>query len=379
MRDVVTADSSPTSEAKMTAQIKDTVSNKLDKCAEIAEMSSSKLVDGPLQPAPIPYYERVKTQSQIAKDGFPKFKELPAELRSKVWEYAMPPYGVFTVLMRGREEPMPQQPPPPTPMAFRKVYRLEPIPHDHEDEELRSRLDTMRAIQSTSSEAASEVQRAFPTTIDCTGGKLRFNADHDTLACSLYDWQCISALGLRERFTRYDEGAIIFANDWHKIPRKMAFNSHQLWGPFFGLFHRLSLTDTFHQYLEGFMKFLADCTRLGSFGFIFPRPWRGGDLDVGSIDENGLDRALRFCCPAPTMQGSFYANNRSRCWINKFSGFIEGIQGMEELVHGPHPGHKLPNHWHGPRLGRPALQHLNFKAMVPVDPALCDRMERARQ
>jgi hypothetical protein len=58
-----------------------------------------------------PYNNNVKPQTQLAREGFPKFANLPAELRTKIWGHAMPPYGIYTAFMVGHEEPMPQQPP----------------------------------------------------------------------------------------------------------------------------------------------------------------------------------------------------------------------------------------------------------------------------
>lgn len=154
----------------------------------------------------------------IAKEGFPKFRELPAELRSKVWEIPMLPYGIYTALMIGHGEPRPRQRPPPVPLAFRVVYHYEPIPRD---EDLSMRQQTMRAIQHTCSEAASEVQRAFPTTVNCTHGKLRFNSENDTLRLS--DGQCLFRLGFIKRFKQFSQVAVAFADEWHKILRKMLF------------------------------------------------------------------------------------------------------------------------------------------------------------
>lgn len=347
----------------------DTVSN-LDKCVKIAEKSSLKLLNDPYwQSNPIPYYKRVKTKDDIAREGFPKFRQLPAELRSKVWESAMPPYGVYTALMLGREEPKPQQPPLPAPMAFRLSYRLEPVPLLLQGDELRMRLDTMRAIQRTSSEAASEVQRAFPTTINCTGGKLRFNAEHDTL--SLSDAHCQFRERIYWRFKRYSQGAVAFAHDWHTIPRRMMFNNRRLWWLLHGLTmitqmendsQVLALDNPPHdEFVDGFLDFLSDCTGLKSFGFMFDRPWPNTTLNPSEVSRSHY-KYLHVCYPAPIMRGPFYVREEESM-RGGLQVFVEGLRALEAHAHAPRPGQGFQD---GLEFRRPELQNLEFEAMVPV-------------
>lgn len=375
---LLTADPNHNSEANMTGKTPDTMRT-LDECVKVAEMSALKFVNDSLQPYQTPYYQVFNIQYKIANEGFPKFSKLPAELRSKVWEDAMPPYGFFTALMLGREEPRPQQPPPPAILAFRVVYRLEPVPRGQQDDALRMRLDTMRAIQRTNSEAAFEVDRAFPTTINCTGGKLRFNAEHDTL--SLSDLQCLFSNGGCQRFARYSQGAVAFADDWHKIPRNMVFNSSSLWAPLCDVAWwlegpKVSIIydpqDT--QYVEGFMQFLANCTALRTFGFMYHQPC--GDTFLEYLDPGRSNyQFLCFCYLAPIMKGSFY-NNRKNIHFEGLEDFVSGFQGLEALVHGLRPGQEVPKDWQGMRFGRPELQHLRLEAAIPVGPAFNARLKR---
>lgn len=352
----------------MSAQANNTMYSDLDKCVKVAEMSALKLPKDPFQPDPSPYFDRLKIQDQIAKEGFPKFGKLPAELRLKVWENAMPRYGVFTALMIGREEPMPQQPAPPAPMTFRVVYRLEPVPRDQQHDELRTRLDTMRAIQCTNSEAASEVQRAFPTTINCTGGKLRFNAEHDTLVLS--QSQCLLSNAFLKRFHRYSEGAVIFADDWHKIPRKMAFDT-RWWKPFTATGFRLQISQGLPVWNavpasrsgEGFMNFLADCTRLGTFGLMYHRVC---DERVMLMTREKLHtsrcQVLPFCHHAPELTDPLYHG------FTDLDYFVASVHGLEACIYGLPPDQVLPNPWQGMTFGRPELQHLRLQAMIPAHP-----------
>lgn len=362
----------------MTAQASDTMCN-LDECVKIAEMSASKLVNGSFQPDPTPFHKTVNIQYKIANEGFPKFSKLPAELRSKVWQDAMPPYGVFTALMLGREEPRPQQPPPPAILAFRVMYRLEPVPRDQQDDELRTRLDTMRAIQRTSSEAASEVQRAFPTTINCTGGKLRFNAEHDTL--SLSDLHDVFACGAMERFRRYSQGTVGFADDWHKIPQKMVLNNRQLLIPLCGVNWCLLLPNPspawighppYAQHVEGLMQFLVGCTALRSFGFMYNRACRDTVLQELELERPQF-QDLRLCEPAPIMKGLFY-DDKFRDPLAGLEMFLSACIGLETIIHGQRPG-QSPQNLAGMTFGRPELKHLHIQAMVPASPALSDWMK----
>lgn len=352
----------------MSGQTDNTMTSDLDKCVKVAEMSALKLPKDPFQPDPSPYFKRLKMPDQIAKEGFPKFGKLPAELRLKVWENAMPRYGVFTALMVGREEPMPQQPAPPAPMAFRVVYRLEPVPRDQQGDELRTRLDTMRAIQCTNSEAASEVQRAFPTTISCTGGKLRFNAEHDTLAIS--HSQCLLSNAFLRRFHRYSEGAVIFADDWHKIPRKMAFDCTR-WKPFilagFWL-HTASGSPSWTgipeaRSGEGFLDFLADCTRLGTFGLMCNQVY---DERVMLVTREQLDTSrcevLPFCHHAPKLRDPLYHGCTDLDYL------VASVHSLEACIYGLPPDQVLPIPWQVMRFGRPELQHLRLQALIPARP-----------
>lgn len=316
-----------------------------------------------------------KSPSQIAKEGFPKFSQLPFEIRSMIWKEAMPPYGFYTVLMLGREEPMPQQPPAPAPMRFRAVYRLEPVPSDQQDHKLQKRLATMRAIQRVSTEAASEVEIAFPTTIDCTGGKLRFNAVHDTL--SLSDLQYYLGSSFLYRFARYTHGSIVFKDDWHKIPRAMMFNNAMLWRAFNILSPWFSFPGpTQFLALEGFMTFLADCTNLRIMGFMYDT---GCDY-LSYFNEDYLAllscryQCPKSCCFAPIMRGSFYRRHwqRPSSWSVQY--LIEGVRGLEALIGGLPPGEQVPTGPQAMRFGRQELQHLRIQAALPVSNELLDKL-----
>lgn len=383
---LLTADPNHNSEANMTGKTPDTMRT-LDECVKVAEMSALKFVNDSLQPYQTPYYQVFNIQYKIANEGFPKFSKLPAELRSKVWEDAMPPYGFFTALMLGREEPRPQQPPPPAILAFRVVYRLEPVPRGQQDDALRMRLDTMRAIQRTNSEAASEVQRVFPTTINCTGGKLRFNAEHDTL--SLSDLQCVFKDSASQRFGRYSQGAVGFADDWHKIPRKMVLNNSQLFCPLGAVNGWLQFSDSswnhlppYIQYVEGFMQFLADCTALRSFGIMYSRACRDTvleELDSGRLQyQRQLRLCARLCDPAPIMEGLFYGDEAYRNPLKGLDFLLSVFLGLKAIIHGLPPDQKPPGNWPGIRFGRPELQNLHIQAMLPASPALSGRMKKVR-
>lgn len=311
-----------------------------------------------------------KTPAQIAKEGFPRFQKLPAEIRSKIWQDAMPPYGFYTALMLGREEPMPQQPPSPAPMAFRVVYRLEPVPRDQQDDELRTRLDTMRAIQGVCSEAAHEVQRAFPTTIDCTGGKLRFNAVHDRL--NLSDLQCPLGSGFIDRFARYAQGGVVFANDWHKIPHTMLFNNKTLWVEFFRAargpspaFLRVIL-----QRMKGFLDFLADCTNLRTLGMIYDVPV----VSFFHLIDYTSSEVLPFSLLGPTMRGLFYQRLWHASYASTVREFMTGVEGVKVFTNGLDPAQGDTAYLQPIAFHHPRLQDLQVLTVVPVSPVLRDEV-----
>lgn len=314
----------------------------------------------------------------MSDQEFKRFPNLPAELRAMIWKEAMPPYGVYTVLMLGREEPKPQQPPAPAPMAFRVVYRLEPVPHDQQDDELRVRLHTMRAIQGVNSEAAYELEKAFPTTIDCTGGKLRFNAVHDIL--SLSDLQCLLGCGFLARFARYSQGAVVFANNWHTIPSTMLFNNRTLWTRFRYLSvlrHVSGLMLQFTRQLRGFLHFLADCTHLKAVGVVYDEP---GALISHLVDASTMSGGVMpFSLITPVMRDPFY----QRSWdvplhlmvYRQVLYFLDGLIGTRAVIKGLKPG---PAPWVVPSylqsvqitFAHPTVQDLEFLVIVPVRPGV---------
>ncbi|KAG8162042.1 hypothetical protein KVR01_007807 [Diaporthe batatas] len=318
--------------------------NRLDHAVKVAEGTSTHY----------DYYLRHrKTAAQIAEEGFPLFKNLPPEMRSQIWKEAMPPYGIYTVLMLGREEPRPQQPPAPAPIAFRVVYRLEPVPRDQQDDELRVRLDNMRTIQAVNSEAAHEVQMAFPTTIDCTGGKIRFNAVHDSL--NLSDLQCLLGCGFLERFGRYTQGAVVFANDWHKIPHTMLFNNHALWLPAARSLH------PDRQLMKGFLDFLADCTNLKALGLTCDIPCAVSPrFLLGSLPDLAFYPLL-----TPAMRNPFYEKVwRGRSHFSGLGNFLVNTGGIRAFLHEMDPARFPP--YPQPATFSPTENHLQFLAVVPV-------------
>lgn len=372
----------------MAGQIPDTTGN-VDTCVEITDMTTIKFVDDSVRSDPTPYYKRVKTPDQIAKEGFPKFGELPAELRLNVWKHALPPYGIYTVLIDSRQETPPRGPfvPASVPISRRVVYRLEPLPRGLQDDELSTRIGTIRAIQLTNTEAASEVKRAFPTTIDCTRGKLRFDAEHDTL--SLYEPRYIGpsrALNFEE-FAHYSQGSIVFAGDWHKIPRKMVFNAEGLWRGlqtlkyYVGLGPNSWIPPDYIAGTEGFMEFLAGCTGLTSFGFMFNQACDDSILNVENAGWRLLaDQALRFCRPAPIIKWSFYGAQKAMVEPVRLVNLVAGCHALAALIYGPDRYEYLefPNEWRGIRFGRPELQHLRIQGFLPAYPALHKRMKGTR-
>lgn len=312
-----------------------------------------------------------KTPAQIAKEGFPRFQKLPPEIRSKIWQDAMPPYGLHTVLMLGREEPTPQQPPSPAPTTIRVVYRLEPVPRGQQDDELRTRLDTMRAIQGVCSEAAHEVQRAFPTTIDCTGGKLRFNAVNDIL--NLSDLQCPLGSGFFDRFKRYAQGEAVFTNDWHKIPRTMLFNNRILWLCFCRAARRpsLSFLQAIRRRMRGFLDFLADCTNLRAVGISYDVPV----VNFLHLVDYTSYEFLPFSLLGPAMRAPFY----QRFWHAPSNGytvrdFMKGVEGLKALTNGLDPTQESTAYLQPIAFHHPRLQDLQFLTVVPVSRILHDEV-----
>jgi hypothetical protein len=332
-------------------------------------------------------------QAAHLQNGFPKFKQLPAELRSKIWQHAMPPRGItYTALMVGREEPMPQQQPAPAPIAFRLVYHLEPVPRNQQDPEMRARLDAMRAIQRASTEAAAEVNFAFPTTIACTRGKLRFSAYHDRL--SLSDLHSNLSRGIPHRFAGYAQGAVVFAGDWHRIPRQMTLDNTSL------VLSLSQLDDARRnprlaqvyisarvvdlRALDGFLRFLADCASLRTVGLTHGKvlcdwgqldvecPWGG---DVQAAHDGLRDDVLALCHPSPIMQGPFYKDDRFERSIGDLLRFVRGCEALGSLVRGLTPGQDIPDPLRGIEYGRRGLQHLRVRAVLPVSPDFHPHMQ----
>ncbi|KAJ0108851.1 hypothetical protein J7T55_011345 [Diaporthe amygdali] len=357
----------------MSRQKHDAAGKTQPKTVERAEKGALTPISDSFQVDSTPFYSRALTPDKIAREGFLKFKELPDEMRAKVWRHAMPTYGTYTALIYGREEPLRRQPPRPAPLAFRVEYRLEPVPRDQPDAERRIRLDTMRAIQSVNSEAASEIRRVFPTTIACTDGLMRFNAKHDILNLSVL--QCPLGAGFFERFRRYAQGAVLFAGDWHEIPRNMTMNSEELWYGFAGLHNLIwprkpAIPAPKPECIEGFLDFLADCIKLDTFGFTYNK--RSINV-LQPVHRRYMHQRLLgnsvACDSSPVMNGSFYdSQNSSRQRRSEFvevETFMAGLKGLGTLIHGLPAGTVAPQSLRGMNFGRQELHHLGFQLLLP--------------
>jgi hypothetical protein len=195
---------------------------------------------------------------------------------------------------------------------------------------MRAHLETMTTIHRTSFEAASEVQRAFPTTIECTRGKLRFNTECDVLRLS--DAQCTLKNGFFKRFARYSQGAVAFAHDWHKIPQQVVFNNDRLWSAFRALEDWVS-----HCYLgdppvllptNGFKEFIADCTSLQILVVS-----RRDDRHFGHFLYGFLD----WYHAVPIEHGWVYGQNRSVQSLQTLCLFTASFRGLAALERGRFP------------------------------------------
>ncbi|KAL1866859.1 hypothetical protein Daus18300_006562 [Diaporthe australafricana] len=355
---------------------------------ELTEAGISKTSNGAFQLDRTPCFDHDKTKDEISQEGFPKFRELPAELRIRIWKDAVPTCGTYPALIHGREDVMPQQPPQPALVTFRRVFRLEPVPRDQQEAKLRMRLDTIRAVQRTCSEAAAEVQKAFPTTIKCTGGMLRFNAEHDILSLSVHK------NGLEElfydRLQCYNQGAVAFEGDWHTIPQKLMMVSCELWYAFRDVYNSVYrilrnpssfVNPLVPQWLQGFVSFLGDCTNLRVFGFTYSTVlWsklRRGESPVLQQSVAGsrpsphwhevLRKYLASRYPGPAKQGPFYSS-KPESGSNSFEEFVSGIEGLEMLIRGV-PFKTIPQAvLHEIRFGHEKLQHLRLLLMIPIEP-----------
>ena len=296
---------------------------------------------------------------------FPKFDRLPAEIRLKIWQDSIPRYGVYSVLLRGREEPISDQ--SSHPVTFRVVYSLEPLPRDQRDHSLSDRIHTTISLLLTCSESASEVKRTFPDTIKCTSGKLRFNAKHDLLNLSCNG--SILAWGFLRHFARYQQGSVACANDWHKIPQRIGMNSFSLLGGLEYVYQRYKLGDAGWESdpsLEGFMQFLDDCASLRHLVLaspLQPRYYhqRFNEQDLYNIrhDPTGFN--------GPTMPSQYYYSLcATRPYNISLSGYLRVCAStLRVLAHGQ-PRHQVT---HAPlklKSGCQELRSLNITTMIPL-------------
>lgn len=248
------------------------------------------------------------------------------------------------------------------------------------------RLDTIRGIQRTCSEAAAEVQKAFPNTIKCTSGMLRFNAEQDLFSLSIHE----DAL-FYERIHLYGQGAVIFEDDWHTIPRKLIMHSHALWQAFSKIYNIVCsmlqnpsayFYQPVTQSLQGFMSFLGDCINLRVFGFTHHAEFLNYQMNCAIMhrelqtwlkplagdwqlpyfhEELRADLASRY--PGPVKQGLFY---RSKLRSGYNASVVSGIEGLEMLIRGI-PSDTVPSPaLQRMRSGHKELQHLRLLLTIPL-------------
>ncbi|ROW11156.1 hypothetical protein VMCG_01113 [Cytospora schulzeri] len=154
------------------------------------------------------------SRAENPKGTFLKFPKLPAELRDKIWNEAMPRHGLYPVQVWATYETLS------TPNKC--VISLKPShPREH-DPAFSERIQVTRDLLMVCRESRAEVKRRFPDTVPCRNGEMRFNAEKDT----------IFAIMDRCRFWtgRFFMGPLKpaqfeFTNDWNSIVRKLAVES----------------------------------------------------------------------------------------------------------------------------------------------------------
>jgi hypothetical protein len=65
----------------------------------------------------------IRLHHQTARDGIPRFRFLPAEIRSSIWTEAMPGNGVYTVQLYGQTDSISQPQGTSLSVTIRVIYR----------------------------------------------------------------------------------------------------------------------------------------------------------------------------------------------------------------------------------------------------------------
>lgn len=258
-------------------------------------------------------------------DIFDRFPDLPFELRSQIWEDAIPGPGIYPVeLLAGLADDQDGH------KALRLALR--PAHHEFQDPDFHQRVRTHQTLLATCVESRAEVCRRFPNTLD--GGGPRFSFRHDLV-------YIVSDL-LHEAFSSHKLSPEIrfeFEGGWNKLIHRLALNCEELQGWYCVM--RSGRPEGPYlkhiTYMEKFMEFLTTCTSLKQLVLTITRGI-GFDSWVKNLPREGrliFSEKMTDCYGGLTCP----ASERLSCWAGYLAWLASLLRqlilnDLEGVIHG---------------------------------------------
>ncbi|KUI54106.1 hypothetical protein VP1G_01391 [Cytospora mali] len=308
---------------------------------------------------------------RIKQEGFPKFKQLPPELRRMIWKEAMPPYGIVPVLCAVRA-------PAPGEARHKRCLVLYPSERYYQGPDFIDRNRMIQALLATTRESQKEVHRCFPDVITYGDYKLLFHFKHDLIYITTPSYE----VNLRDSLPK----GLTFADGWNNKIHKVAVDTRVLrqWlGHLAGQRPpREGLLVQDARYINCFLDFVVACPNLKQVVFTCAN---GATLDVWNNVVYGhmIFECLSSCHLGVVLKedtcyrdsGSVETNrnliNPARDIPLELSKLPGCAQGLRKVISGGADTSET-EYSHLVKFGYPGLQDLDILTMVHVVPQLRD-------
>lgn len=178
-----------------------------------------------------------------------KFQKLPAELRRKIWDAALPQYGQLPVTCEREQD---EENSSPEVRSF--TIHLVGLPRTLlAYDKLPERVRTTRALLMTCHESRKQAEKHFPNVLTCRKGEIRFNAEEDLITLCTHGGFEMTR-GIPTKYT--------FAGNWNLSIHRLAIGL--LIGDAFGVISQRVLHRDLHWGVAAVNNFLELLKRFPS-------------------------------------------------------------------------------------------------------------------
>lgn len=187
-------------------------------------------------------------------DGFPRFPDLPCELRCHIWKELIPAHGIYLVGCDPVLDDSNNDHDGPRTLRL----ALGPAHHEFKNPGLAQRIRAQKILLATCGESRAELCRRFPDTLD--GGGPRFSFRHDLIYIVPSSFLVDFIRPVPPPNVRLE-----FVGGWNKLVHRLALNGKwcQAWSNFLRLSNPVNARKPRHRmHIGRFMGFLTTCTSL---------------------------------------------------------------------------------------------------------------------